>query len=158
MMASREPSTSAGTGTNGASSAAASMSSKAVDEATPAHQLDETGGGAEVVARVVLPGLSEQLARTNCFLSHMPAQSLAAPALPPSLWLRPQRVFEFAHAGSPKGVDVQISDDRLLVHAPGVYKLDIRWPRPVRAADAAARFARKSCTLTVPTEALLRFG
>ena len=45
---------------------------------------------------------------------------------------------------------VDVSSERFVLHAPGLYKLDLPWPVSGGASDEAkAKFAKKSRTLTV---------
>ena len=44
---------------------------------------------------------------------------------------------------------LDVSDEGLRLHAPGLYLLDLRWPKPVLADGAKAKFQKKSRTLQV---------
>ena len=44
---------------------------------------------------------------------------------------------------------VDVSNERFTMHAPGLYKLDLEWPRAGVADEAKAKFSKKSRTLQV---------
>ena len=55
-----------------------------------------------------------------------------------------------------EGVEVDISEDLFRLVAPNAYRLELRWPRPMNADAAKAKFLKKSRTLqvTVPPAAV----
>ena len=55
-----------------------------------------------------------------------------------------------------EGVEVDISEDQFRLVAPNAYRLELRWPRPMNADAAKAKFLKKSRTLqvTVPPAAV----
>ena len=44
---------------------------------------------------------------------------------------------------------MEISSEAFALHAPGLYRLAVDWPKAVEADDAKAKFSRKSRTLKV---------
>ena len=52
--------------------------------------------------------------------------------------------------------DVDVSEETFALHAPGKYRLELRFPRPIDADEAKAKFIRKSHTLQVTLPPLQR--